>query len=83
MVQVDCDSILQCLSLGQIGMSASHLSTIIANLIIMRKAIFKTLARLNKVIMPQYSKRDINKLSKVDKALVAYRYWVTMNALED
>lgn len=39
------------------------------------------MARINKVIMPRYSKRDISKLSKVDKVLVAYRYWVTTNAL--
>lgn len=48
----------------------------------MRKVIFRTLARVNKLVMPSYSKRDINQLSKLDKALVAYRYWVTMNALD-
>lgn len=47
-----------------------------------RKSIFKVLARINKVILPRYSKRDITKLSKLDKALVAFRYWVTINALE-
>jgi hypothetical protein len=33
------------------------------------------------VILPRYSKRDINRLSKLDKALVAFRYWVTKNSL--
>ena len=47
-----------------------------------RKSIFRFLARVNKFILPRYSKRDITKLSKVDKALVAYRYWVTLSALE-
>jgi len=47
-----------------------------------RKGFFKALARINKTILPRYSKRDINKLSKVDKVLVAYRYWVTIHALE-
>jgi hypothetical protein len=47
-----------------------------------RKSFFKALAKVNKVILPRYSKRDINKLSKIDKALVAYRYWVTINAVE-
>jgi hypothetical protein len=47
-----------------------------------KKRIFKFLARLNKVVLPRYSRRDLNKLSKIDKALVAYRYWVTINALE-
>lgn len=48
----------------------------------MKKTIFKILAKVNKVILPRYSKRDITKLSKVDKAIVAYRYWVTLHALD-
>lgn len=48
----------------------------------LKKSVFKMLAKLNKVILPRYSKRDITKLSNVDKALVAYRYWVTLNALD-
>ena len=47
-----------------------------------KKSVFRILAKINKAILPRYSKRDINKLSMVDKALVAYRYWVTMNALD-
>ena len=46
------------------------------------KKVFKILAQINKVLLPKYSKRDLSKLSKIDKALVAYRYWVTTNALE-
>ena len=48
----------------------------------MKKDFFKLLAKVNKLILPRYSKRDINKLSKIDKALVAYRYWVTLHALD-
>jgi hypothetical protein len=48
----------------------------------MKKTIFRLLAGINKVIIPRYSKRDFTKLSKVDQALVAYRYWVTLNALD-
>jgi hypothetical protein len=48
----------------------------------MKKSFFQVLAKLNKLILPRYSKRDINKLSKIDKALVAYRYWVTIQALD-
>ena len=47
-----------------------------------KKQLFKFLAKVNKVVLPRYSKRDITKLSKLDKALVAYRYWVTLHALE-
>ena len=46
------------------------------------KVIFKILGKLNKLILPKYSKRDISRLSKLDKALVAYRYWVTLHLLE-
>ena len=48
----------------------------------MKKSIFKLLAKVNKVIVPRYSQRDITKLSKIDKAFVAYRYWVTTNSLD-
>jgi hypothetical protein len=48
----------------------------------MVKSLFKILSGINKLILPRYSKRDINKLSKLDKALVAYRYWVTIHALD-
>ncbi|HEY5919868.1 MAG TPA: hypothetical protein VIU13_20760 [Chryseolinea sp.] len=48
----------------------------------MKKDFFKLLARVNRLVLPRYSKRDINKLSKIDKALVAYRYWVTLHALD-
>jgi hypothetical protein len=48
----------------------------------MKKTIFKILAKMNQVILPRYSKRDITKLSKLDKALVAYRYWVTLHVLD-
>ena len=46
------------------------------------KVIFKVLAKLNRLILPKYSKRDISRLSKLDKALVAYRYWVTCHVLD-
>lgn len=46
------------------------------------KAFFKVLAKVNRLILPRYSKRDINHLSKLDKAVVAWRYWVTVHALD-
>lgn len=48
----------------------------------MKKVAFQILARLNKLILPRYSQRDITKLSKLDKLIVAYRYWVTIHAIE-
>lgn len=48
----------------------------------MKKSVFKILAKVNKAIMPRFSKKDITRLSKFEQALVAYRYWVTVNALD-
>ena len=48
----------------------------------LQKKLFKILARINKLVLPRYSKRDLAKLSKIEKALVAYRYWVTTHALD-
>ena len=47
----------------------------------MRKLFFTVLATLNKVVLPRYSRRDLTRLGKLDKAIVAWRYWVTCNAL--
>jgi hypothetical protein len=48
----------------------------------MKKTLFQLMARVNKWILPRYSKRDISRLSKLDQAIVGFRYWVTKNALE-
>jgi hypothetical protein len=47
----------------------------------MKQSIFRLLARINKVILPRFSSRDITKLSKAEQAVIAYRYWVTKNSL--
>jgi hypothetical protein len=48
----------------------------------MKRAIFQFLSMLNRILLPRYSKRDLNKLSKVDQAIIAYRYWVTLHSLD-
>lgn len=48
----------------------------------MKKSIFKLLAKANKLVIPSFGKKDLTKLSKMEKVLVAYRYWVTTNALD-
>jgi len=48
----------------------------------MKKSLFRAIAQINKLILPRYSKRDLTKLSKLDQALIAFRYWVTKNSLE-
>ena len=48
----------------------------------MKKKLFQALALVNKLIVPRMSKRNLSKLTKMQKAIVAYRYWVTTNAIE-
>ncbi len=45
------------------------------------KLIFKGLAKINKVIMPSMKNKDLLKLSKVDKVIVGYRYFITKKSL--
>jgi hypothetical protein len=47
----------------------------------MEKSLFKILAKINRIILPRYSKHDITRLSKLQKLIVGYRYWVTKNSL--
>ncbi len=48
----------------------------------MKKMFFKMLAKINRAIVPRMSKHDLTRLTKFQKAIVAYRYWVTLNALD-
>lgn len=47
----------------------------------MRKQLFRLLARLNKVLLPTLWHKDLMRLSKLQKLIVAWRYYVTRNAL--
>ncbi|WP_405202032.1 SsrA-binding protein [Dokdonia sp. LLG6352-1] len=44
---------------------------------------YKTLAKLNKAILPSYSKRglDLTQATKFQLAIIGYRTWVTKRAL--
>ena len=50
----------------------------------MKKEIFKTLAKINKTVLPSYTKRnlDLSKASKVQLAIIGWRVYVTMRALD-
>jgi len=48
----------------------------------MKRSLFKLLAKVNKLILPSFAHKDLTKLSKLEKALVGYRYWVTINSLD-
>jgi len=48
-----------------------------------KKLLFKTLAKVNKAVLPSFTKQrlDLAKVSKIQMALFGYRLWVTKNAL--
>ncbi|MDO6603263.1 SsrA-binding protein [Arenibacter palladensis] len=50
----------------------------------MKKAFFKLLAKLNKLLLPSYSKKqlDLSKATKMQMAIIGWRYLVTTNALD-
>lgn len=49
----------------------------------MKHSLFKFLATVNKVVLPSYSKKqlDLSKASKLQMAIIGWRYYVTINAL--
>lgn len=48
----------------------------------MKKGFFKLLNKINQKILPKYSKEDPSKLSKLQQAVVAYRYYVLKESLD-
>jgi hypothetical protein len=46
-----------------------------------QKSVFRALAKLNRHILPKYGNKDLTQLSKFDKLIIAYRYYVTKNSL--
>lgn len=48
----------------------------------MRKALFTILARLNKLLIPSLWRKDLSRLNKLQLAIVAWRIWITKNALD-
>lgn len=47
----------------------------------MSKNLFRLLARINKGLLPKLWHKDLTRLTKVEKAIVGWRIWVTKNAL--
>lgn len=48
----------------------------------MKKSLFKLLVTINKAVLPSYYNQDPMKLSNVQKAILAYRYWALTNSLK-
>jgi hypothetical protein len=49
----------------------------------MKKQVFKFLAKVNKILLPSYSKKqlDLSKASKLQMVIIGWRWFVTKNAL--
>jgi hypothetical protein len=50
----------------------------------MKKKIFKALAKVNKALLPSYTKKelDISKATKLQLAIIGWRAYVTMKSLD-
>jgi len=50
----------------------------------MKKTFFKYLAKINQKFLPSFTKKkvDLEKASKLQMAIFAYKLWVTKNALD-
>ncbi|MDB4402893.1 SsrA-binding protein [Algibacter sp.] len=50
----------------------------------MKKEVFKFLAKVNKLILPSYSKKqlDLAKATKLQMAIIGWKWFVTRNALD-
>lgn len=51
----------------------------------MKRGVFKILSRINKKILPNYSKKqlDLAKATKFQKAVIGWKTWVTKNSLPE
>lgn len=48
----------------------------------MKKQFFRGLNTINKKILPKLSGKDPLKLTKIEKGILAYRYFVLVNSLD-
>lgn len=50
----------------------------------MKKNFFKFLAKINKAVLPSYSKKglELSKASKLEMAIIGWRVFVTKNAID-
>tara|TARA_B110000503_G_scaffold62218_1_gene98597 strand:- start:354 stop:506 length:153 start_codon:yes stop_codon:yes gene_type:complete len=49
----------------------------------MKQSLFKLIAKINKIILPSYTKKrlDLAKASKIQLAIIGWRSFVTLNSL--
>lgn len=47
----------------------------------MKKKLFRVLAKVNRSLLPRLWDKDLTRLTKLQKLMVAWRYYVTRNSL--
>jgi len=55
---------------------------LILNIKDMKKSFFKLLNAVNKKMLPKLSNKDPNHLTKIEKGILAYRYFVLVNSMD-
>lgn len=48
----------------------------------MKKSFFTLLNKINKKILPKLSDKDPSSLTKIQKGILAYRYFVLVNSMD-
>ncbi|MBT2620889.1 hypothetical protein [Chryseobacterium paludis] len=48
----------------------------------MKKSFFSLLNKINKKILPKLSDKDPGSLTKIQKGILAYRYFVLINSMD-
>jgi hypothetical protein len=48
----------------------------------MKKSVFRFLNKINKAVLPKLSDKDPTKLTKLQKGILAYRYFVLVNSMD-
>lgn len=48
----------------------------------MKKSFFRLLNKINKMTLPKLSNKDPNTLTKVQKGILAYRYFVLVKSMD-
>lgn len=47
---------------------------------VMKKVFFQLINKINKALLPRYSKENPEKLTKLQQAIVGFRYYVLINS---
>jgi len=48
----------------------------------MKKSVFRLLNKVNKAVLPKLSDKDPTKMTKLQKGIMAYRYFVLINSMD-